>query len=74
MSQTKVTWQIGARLAWHGAFFIDYFYDHVSRRPEYIEANPRIGETVNAMLAGLNLPQLLVRISLGEAPPRAPLA
>jgi predicted ATP-grasp superfamily ATP-dependent carboligase len=64
---------IGNHLGWHGAFFIDYFYDHESGRPEYIEANPRIGETVNAMLAGVNLPQLLVRISRGEAPPRAPL-
>lgn len=65
--------QIGEHLAWHGAFFIDYFYDSASRQPEYIEANPRIGETVNAMLSGINLPQLLVRISRGETPPRAPL-
>ena len=65
--------RIGEHLAWHGAFFIDYFYDSASGQPEYIEANPRIGETVNAMLAGINLPQLLVRISCGETPPRAPL-
>jgi predicted ATP-grasp superfamily ATP-dependent carboligase len=65
--------RIGEHLAWHGAFFIDYFYDDSAHRPEYIEANPRIGETVNAMLAGVNLPQILVRISLGETPPRAPV-
>jgi predicted ATP-grasp superfamily ATP-dependent carboligase len=65
--------RIGAHLAWHGAFFVDYFYDNATALPEYIEANPRIGETVNAMLAGVNLPQLLVRISLGETPPRAPI-
>lgn len=65
--------RIGGHLAWHGALFIDYFYDHASGQPEYIEANPRIGETVNAMLAGINLPQLLVRISLGDSLPRAPL-
>jgi hypothetical protein len=65
--------RIGNHLAWHGAFFIDYFFDRESGRPEYIEANPRIGETVNAMLGGLNLPKLLVRISLGESPRRAPL-
>jgi predicted ATP-grasp superfamily ATP-dependent carboligase len=64
---------IGEHLAWHGAFFIDYFYDSAAQQPQYIEANPRIGETVNAMLAGINLPQLLVRISRGETPPRAPL-
>ncbi|MCI0331657.1 MAG: hypothetical protein L0228_00350 [Planctomycetes bacterium] len=65
--------RIGNHLAWHGAFFIDYFYDRDTGRPEYIEANPRIGETVNAMLAGANLPELVVRISRGESPPRAPL-
>jgi predicted ATP-grasp superfamily ATP-dependent carboligase len=64
---------IGNHLGWHGSFFIDYFYDRETGSPEYIEANPRIGETVNAMLAGVNLPQLLVRISMGESPPRAPL-
>jgi hypothetical protein len=65
--------RIGEHLAWHGAFFIEYFYDNSSGQPEYIEANPRIGETVNGMLAGINLPQLLVRISRGETLPRAPL-
>lgn len=65
--------RIGRHLGWHGALFIDYFYDRAAERPQYIEANPRIGETVNAMLAGVNLPQLLVRISRGERPPRAAL-
>jgi predicted ATP-grasp superfamily ATP-dependent carboligase len=65
--------RIGEHLAWHGAFFLDYFHDATSGRPEYIEANPRVGETVNAMLSGINLPQLLVRTSLGENSPRAPL-
>ncbi len=65
--------RIGNHLDWHGAFFIDYFYDRDSGRPEYIEANPRIGETVNAMLCGINLPQLLVQVSRGESPPRAAL-
>jgi predicted ATP-grasp superfamily ATP-dependent carboligase len=67
------TAMIGRHLDWHGAFFIDYFYDQVSGRPEYIECNPRIGETVNAMLSGVNLPELLVRISRGESPPTDPL-
>lgn len=65
--------QIGRRLRWHGALFIDYFYDSESGRPEYIEANPRIGETVNALLSGVNLPQLLVEVSRGQSPPPAPL-
>ena len=65
--------RIGRHLEWHGAFFIDYFFDRDSSRPEYIEANPRIGETVNAWLSGVNLADLLVRISHGESPARAPL-
>jgi len=66
--------KVGRYLNWHGAFFIDYFYDHQSHQPEYIECNPRIGETVNAMLSGVNLPELLVRVSLGESPIPAPPA
>ncbi|MEO7404144.1 MAG: hypothetical protein ABIU95_10790 [Burkholderiales bacterium] len=65
--------KIGQHLDWHGAFFIDYFYDRETGQPEYIECNPRIGETVNAMLSGINLPEMLVRISLGESPSPAPL-
>ncbi len=65
--------RIGNHLAWHGAFFVDYFYDRDTGQPEYIEANPRIGETVNAMLASVNLPELMIRISRGESPQRAPL-
>lgn len=58
--------RIGARVDWHGALFIDYFYDGQQARAEYIEANPRIGETVNSLLSGLNLCDLLVRLSAGE--------
>lgn len=65
--------RIGEHLNWHGAFFIDYFYDSLSGQPQYIEANPRVGEPVNAMLSGVNLPELLVRISRGESPPAVPI-
>jgi predicted ATP-grasp superfamily ATP-dependent carboligase len=64
--------RIGGHLNWHGAFFIDYFFDRASGRPEYIEANPRVGEPVNALLSGVNLPELLVRISRGESPAPVP--
>jgi hypothetical protein len=67
------TAHLGRRLQWHGALFIDYFYDREGGQPEYIEANPRIGETVNALLSGVNLPQLLVDVSRGELPPPAPI-
>ena len=66
--------RIGRHLGWHGALFIDYFYERESGRPEYIECNPRIGETVNAMVSGVNLPKLVVRISNGESPSPVPLS
>ena len=66
--------RIGRHLNWHGALFIDYFYEHESGRPEYIECNPRIGETVNAMVSGVNLPKLVVQISNGESPSPVPLS
>jgi hypothetical protein len=61
---------LGQHLNWHGAMFVDYFYDAQTAAPEYIEANPRIGETVNALLSGRNLPECLVQISLdrGDVP------
>src|SRR5690606_8647989 len=64
--------RLGRELKWHGAFFLDYFYDHQTGRPEYIEANPRIGETVNAWRSGTNLAELLIRVSRGENPPELP--
>ncbi len=62
---------LGTHLDWHGAMFLDYFYDYDSAQPEYIECNPRIGETVNAWLSGTNLCEQLVRISV--AAPIEPL-
>ncbi|MEM8670458.1 MAG: hypothetical protein AAGG48_23230 [Planctomycetota bacterium] len=58
--------QIGSAVDWHGSLFIDYFYDDESGQPQYIEANPRIGETVNSSLCGVNLCERLVRLSVGE--------
>ncbi|KLU04370.1 fatty acid biosynthesis [Rhodopirellula islandica] len=66
--------QLGQSLDWHGALFVEYFYDEASRRHQFIEANPRIGETVNAMLAGVNLCEILVNVSLQEIPPSSPVA
>jgi hypothetical protein len=62
---------LGARLNWHGALMLDYLFDPATGQPAYIDANPRIGETLNATLSGLNLAELLVQVSLGRtvAPP-----
>lgn len=61
--------QLGGHLRWHGAIHLEYFLDPALGRPCYIEANPRIGETVNALASGVNLCDLLVQISLGRTPP-----
>ncbi len=58
--------RLGEHLEWHGALFLEYFYDPANASVQYFEANPRIGEAYNATLSGLNLADLLVRISLGE--------
>jgi predicted ATP-grasp superfamily ATP-dependent carboligase len=58
--------QLGDHLQWHGPLVLEYFYDHASGKPEYIEANPRIGESFNALLSGVNVCEIVTRISLGE--------
>jgi hypothetical protein len=58
--------RLGARLNWHGALMLDYLYDPARSQPTYIDSSPRIGETFNATRSGVNLCDLLVRVSLGE--------
>ncbi|HVM72503.1 MAG TPA: hypothetical protein VMT91_12150 [Anaerolineales bacterium] len=58
--------KIGNYLAWHGSLSIDYFWDEQTGRPAYIDANPRITEPMNALVNGINLADLQVRLSLGE--------
>ena len=57
--------RLGRHLAWHGALMLDYFY-HPSAGPMYVDSNPRIGETMNATLSGVNLCEALLRVSVGE--------
>jgi len=58
--------QLGDHLQWHGPLVLEYFYDPGTGKPEYIEANPRIGESLNAQLSGVNVCEIVARISLGE--------
>ena len=58
--------QFGDHLGWHGALFLDYFQDADTGRIEYVEANPRLGETLSARLSGVNLCKVLVEVSLGH--------
>jgi len=57
---------LGSHIQWHGSMFVDYFYDYDTGQPEYIECNPRVGETVNAWLSDVNICELLARVSTNE--------
>ncbi|MBB5045443.1 putative ATP-grasp superfamily ATP-dependent carboligase [Rhodopseudomonas rhenobacensis] len=61
--------RIGKRLAWHGALSVDYILPSENASPRYIDCNPRLVEPMGATLAGLDLVDLLLRISLGQKPP-----
>jgi predicted ATP-grasp superfamily ATP-dependent carboligase len=58
--------QIGAHLKWHGALSVDYMHG-LDGRPLYLDCNPRLVEPMNARAAGLDLADILVRVSCGEA-------
>jgi predicted ATP-grasp superfamily ATP-dependent carboligase len=62
---------IGARLRWHGALSVDYILPSAGATPFYIDCNPRLVEPMSAYLAGLDLVDLLLRVSLGEITPAA---
>lgn len=62
--------RIGRHLYWHGALSIDYIWTPAG--PLYIDANPRLVEPMAAYLAGTDLLDLLLRVSLNDAPPSLP--
>ncbi|MEH2480333.1 hypothetical protein V1282_003690 [Nitrobacteraceae bacterium AZCC 2146] len=59
---------IGSHLAWHGALSIDFIMPEEGSGPFYIDCNPRLVEPMSAWLAGVDLVDLLLRVSLGETP------
>ena len=58
--------RLGQHLRWHGGLFLDYYYDPSTGQPQYIEANPRVGPSVNGWLSGVNVVDCLIRVALGE--------
>ncbi|GAA4436455.1 hypothetical protein [Bremerella cremea] len=58
--------RLGSSLGLHGAIFVEYLYDDATQTPSYIECNPRIGESVNAVLSGVPLVKLFCEISAGQ--------
>jgi predicted ATP-grasp superfamily ATP-dependent carboligase len=57
---------LGRELRWHGALSLDYIFQEDGQTPLFIDANPRLVEPMNAVLSGVNLADILVRISAGE--------
>jgi len=58
--------RLGQYLLWHGALSFDYTFDEVEKRHWFIDCNPRLVEPMNAYFAGVNLADILVKVSLGE--------
>ncbi|EMI52128.1 ATP-grasp domain-containing protein [Rhodopirellula sallentina] len=57
---------LGRELHWHGPISIEYFYDTDRHAPQYIEINPRIGETLNFEISGVPVCDAVARIAAGE--------
>jgi predicted ATP-grasp superfamily ATP-dependent carboligase len=55
--------RLGAGLQWHGALSVDYIVRQDDQSPLFIDVNPRLVEPMNAVLAGVNLADVLVRVS-----------
>ena len=61
---------IAVRLAWHGAISVDYILH--KGVAHFFDCNPRLVEPMSAALAGTDLIDLLISISLGEHPLEMP--
>jgi predicted ATP-grasp superfamily ATP-dependent carboligase len=62
---------IGERLGWHGALSVDTIMPEQGTHL-LIDCNPRLVEPMSAYLAGLDLVDLLLRVSQGKTPAPAP--
>jgi predicted ATP-grasp superfamily ATP-dependent carboligase len=63
---------IGERLGWHGALSFDTIKPDDGTSHVFIDCNPRLVEPMSAYLAGLDLVDLLLRVSRGETPAPKP--
>jgi predicted ATP-grasp superfamily ATP-dependent carboligase len=59
---------IGERLGWHGALSFDTIVPDDGSSHFFIDCNPRLVEPMSAYLAGLDLVELLLGVSLGKTP------
>jgi predicted ATP-grasp superfamily ATP-dependent carboligase len=58
--------ELGKSVSWHGALMLDYIFNDSTGAFWFIDPNPRLGETMNAVFSGVNLSHVMVRVSLGE--------
>ncbi len=58
--------RLGEQLEWHGALSMDYIFRGDGDCPLFIDANPRLVEPMNAVLNGVNLADILVRVSMRQ--------
>jgi predicted ATP-grasp superfamily ATP-dependent carboligase len=58
--------RLGEYLRWHGALSLDYIVERPSGTPRYFDCNPRLVEPMSAVFAGLDLVDVLLRVSRGE--------
>lgn len=58
--------RLGEHLQWHGAMMVEFLYDAATEQPQYIECNPRIGETSNSWLSGVDVCGQLLQLSLEQ--------
>ena len=58
--------RIGAALAWHGALSVDYIQRPADGMPLYIDCNPRLVEPMSGLLAGIDLMDVLLRVSVRD--------
>lgn len=65
--------RIGARLRWHGALSVDYIFRQPDGVPLYIDCNPRLVEPMSGILAGIDLMDILVRVSTCGHVPEQPV-
>ena len=61
---------LGGAQAWHGALSLDAIL--TSDGLYYIDVNPRLVEPVNAWWSGVDLVDMMLRISVGESPAPVP--
>lgn len=59
--------RLGRHLDWHGALSVDYLASVTGDSVHYIDCNPRLVEPMNALLAGHDLLNALLQVTIGQS-------